>query len=765
MKIHHFALALFMLTGQMLYADGNQCAPLTDSTLKFESLQVCRSCVPESDINRKDSHCQNLMDTYNYCVDKQYINYLNNNTSATDDQKNMALATYQNNCTASTTAASTTTTTPTATATTAQSLADAQRAAAAQAASQDQARARAAAAAAATGGSVTAGATGNSSVANTALLAVGLQAAPSLINSLNSNNSGNNNSGSGNATPTATASTPGSPATPSAPGAAAAPAAAPGSPAVAAAATASPEQLRLGAARACATFGDPSDTCTAANRAANQSALQGSGTTAPATANTTAVQAQAPTLEQIKMDLSTRPNPLTEACSAKAKADAPRLVTEINEFIEKKGRLNTDEQSCTGAAERAQFLCAEGTSPGAQLVHGLINVGGPALALIGAARQSCSSTSSLMDLASMGLMVAKGACVGAKLFCDSTCGATIKLVQKINADLTKYQTTVKANTEACRAALNVAQAAMPVASAEVTKINADITTLGAINTSLTGANRTMSDEASNVQHQGTTAGLAKSCQDKMKDILIFAADIGGMMLAKGSADKCESQLAATGSSSDTSITQYCQNPANSQTSTCVCENSPQSPGCPGALNLSSVSASGDSSRPTDQQGLRVGNNGGVSGFASGANGSAAGTGSTALNLGGGTSGSSGVAGFGSGDKTFAGSSMPALGGGAGGGSGGTATGTADAQKSGTGKDKNPWSFGALASTVGGFLSGSYKNGSGSGSAWTEAQQQTVDRRIASDKVAAEISSANGKSNWQKIREQYLSSESTFINGK
>ena len=81
------------------------------------------------------------------------------------------------------------------------------------------------------------------------------------------------------------------------------------------------------------------------------------------------------------------------------------------------------------------------------------------------------------------------------------------------------------------------------------------------------------------------------------------------------------------------------------------------------------------------------------------------------------------------------------------GSGGTtAAGATNAEKQG---DKK-WNFGAFTATGGGAIGGRGGTASGNGNL-TSQQEQALERRLAAERYAAEVTTSTGKSNFDKVK--------------
>jgi hypothetical protein len=216
---------------------------------------------------------------------------------------------------------------------------------------------------------------------------------------------------------------------------------------------------------------------------------------------------------------------------------------------------------------------------------------------------------------------------------------------------------------------------------------------------------------------------------------------------------------------------YCDQASNQQTQFCVCQRNPMAESCPEYLasqqaRIDQLNAENDA----QAQGLNLRPSSGVSAFAGGSAGATPGSSSGlsgGLDLGGGSSGSTaGIEGVSNSPSAESGLPVVTGGGSAAGGFGSSAKGSSDAvAKPGTVTDKAPSALKALANSIGGLFGGKGDSSENGGITARAPSAEAVQQRRASERVAAEISPANGKSNWQKVREQYLSSEPSFIFGQ
>lgn len=438
----------------------------------------------------------------------------------------------------------------------------------------------------------------------------------------------------------------------------------------------------------------------------------------------------------------------------------------------------TVKPTCITLTEKTEFLCLEGTSPGAAAAKSLVSSAGPILAAVNSAQKACSNTSKITGLAGTLLTAAKGICMASQGACTLTCGAALtKWTGSITALVAKIQTQAQADAslaetdcyEKGEAAGEAAAAAsmgagyMPAFQAVYGPCKADVAKkAAAVKAALTEI-QTVSKTEAVPATPGTSAGLAAKCKLKITDAIMMAANVASLMMAKKNADECDKKLSTAGTAgAGATVTQYCETPANTNTQFCTCQKNPNQEGCPGFTAATPATEQ----QKAEQQGLNLKGVGGKASFAGSGNNSTtkptgalgdvptsgAGGGSDPLSLNGAGPGSTGGAG------EVIGGNSPSAGLGKAGGSGsGSDAATIE-------REKKKWDFGSFASSVGSFFGGS-KGGSRGNGSLSNTQKDAIERKIASDKLSGEISSASGKSNWEKIRQAYLIKENTLLSGQ
>lgn len=427
-------------------------------------------------------------------------------------------------------------------------------------------------------------------------------------------------------------------------------------------------------------------------------------------------------------------------------------VAGLKEFDAKWQSFVKLKETCTKLAETSGFLCIEGTSPGAQATKALVDASGPILGAISSAQKACSSTADVTGLASKVMTIAKATCVTAKMACDSGCAAANASLKELEAMIKTLNTKAQADSKTVLAS--------PACLNPYTKVACQ----GENTTKQTSANQAIQSLSASLKKEtpptaGTVPYMSAKCAANMRDIVALAANVIQLVMAQKSAADCDKKLSADGNGGGAvTPTQYCEMPANSGTQFCKCKQNANQEGCPGFAGKGSLI--GADANKDSVAGINLKTGKGLSSFAGGSRGTATGFGPNGKQ-------EYNPAAPGTGDKlamTGADAAAAGSGGGFGGGSagGGTAEGA-----SGKPEDKK-WSFGSFANALGGMFGGGSggkgANNKGNGNASNSKQEAAIKRKIASDKLAGEITSASGKSNWEKVHQVYLIKDSTLITG-
>lgn len=413
--------------------------------------------------------------------------------------------------------------------------------------------------------------------------------------------------------------------------------------------------------------------------------------------------------------------------------------------------------SCSSDAAMADNLCQVTRSPKAILVQQMMTIATPLISKMSSASQTCGSTADLSKIAQMGMAAAGLACSGMKMKCESSCELADVTLKKIKAESAKLKM--------CGVRLN-AQGTAEITSSYGTnpkgyKDQADGGTTQAASGTLDG---------SVTAEEAKVKTVTLQCNKYSADIAQMMTQAVGLMMASQQAKDCENKLKAggdgltgdggpggsgSGSVTPSTVTmdQMCKEPSNATLSVCKCKTDPTGAGCPGAiakLGGAPIVIKG-SGTGAQLAGIGAYKQSGLSTAAQ-----------AALGLDG-KSNSSGASDL---------QNNSANGGfGAAAGSGSSGAGSASSKTAGqddksassdSAKGKfNFGSFGSLGGAIGGFFGGS-KSKSGNDKLSNDKKIAEAKRQIASDQVKSEISSASGRSNWDKVSNRYVESNSTFL---
>jgi hypothetical protein len=245
--------------------------------------------------------------------------------------------------------------------------------------------------------------------------------------------------------------------------------------------------------------------------------------------------------------------------------------------------------------------------------------------------------------------------------------------------------------------------------------------------------------------QTTVIAQNKLCTiDYKMSLMSGFASLATLVAAKKSASGCQE---ATKAENNQNIVD-CSDAKNKNNTTCICMRSPGAAGC-GNANLfagtPTVGGSGNSGTGDPSLTVPTGGDGGGDGAANPLAGLGHGSGS------------------GGGGSSLA----PGSGGGAGGGAGGSGSGTDGKEKTGGAKGLNTNILSGTDSGGGGGSRGS--SGGGSYQAYLPGGAKDPNRNLASQTpasaLAAQVSAAGSKSNWEKVNDRYREAKTSLVPGQ
>lgn len=410
-------------------------------------------------------------------------------------------------------------------------------------------------------------------------------------------------------------------------------------------------------------------------------------------------------------------------------------------LIEKaKSALDPQKEACTKNSAEAEKLCSMVRSDKAIMVQQLMSAGATVLSSVTAASEACGTTQNLAKVAQGGMLLAQAACAAVKFRCDISCASAEKLMVEIKTGATalkvcgldKLQSTQMSGAELVQSAGRI--------SARLDK---------------------------ELQATNTVPAAIVQCKKHSADIATMGMQVLGFAQASLEAKTCKEQLsagqsgkgtntAAGGPASSLTTADYCAIPANASSTTCKCTKGPNTDGCLGSIAKSGINIG------------HVAAGGGASAFAGAGSGSFAGV--NASNPADKKTASVNGAGLSAAAREALGlpanSSAESTAAGTGPGSGAASTvGALAKQGSAENLEKGKYNFSSSSGLGGSGGSGASRSAGGAGTnrpGYTDEQEKAVQRKLASEQAKAEISSASGISNFEKMRNRYRIDSEKFL---
>lgn len=351
---------------------------------------------------------------------------------------------------------------------------------------------------------------------------------------------------------------------------------------------------------------------------------------------------------------------------------------------------------CSSAKTKVDTICIGNNNPGIQTAVTLIaSIGSAGLSITDA----CSKFNSALKTANEAIMAYNTACGAAGFYCENVCNTAAEKAQA---------------------------AASATAGASMDLYNADMMVKNACTTSM---KKNLKDAAYGLAGVIAGSALGASCQNQTTD----------------PSAACTATTAANGSSTNPLCIKGvdCSNAANATNPTCICNSSPNSPGCPGATAYGSSYSSPSfgattASSNTTATVLPAASGAGLNSALRNAAAPTAADGSTPGGGGGGA---------------IAGDGMSAA---------------ATAAKAATADKKNSLNPNILSGFDGDGGGGGSRRGGANGDgsayrAYMPGAAKDPSRALASQTAAGgQVTSAGSKSNWEKINERYSENKSTLM---
>lgn len=455
--------------------------------------------------------------------------------------------------------------------------------------------------------------------------------------------------------------------------------------------------------------------------------------------------------------------PMFEAMAPANMPESGKALSEVQNKIHK--YMTGAKKECTKATEKSDNLCKKETSPTQAKVASAAKAMEPVLKGIDSASKLLTLTADAAKLSAAGMTKASAECSKAKTSCDTTCEKATKELDEILAEIKKFQQTFQGELAQRMSECEVADPTPQYCYFVSPAFNTVSSGTPQITEAMTGEKTPTP--------MGTVQSLVVKCKvEHAFDIGQALKLIQDLMKSADSAKDGAKKLSSGNGGGTTKIAAYCELPDNKTTQFCTCQKDNTKEGCPGFIAKRTETA-----KPKDVAGKDLKSNGtnlgnsfatgfkpttgfgtGINGLKTGSlNGKDAGKASGFAGSGGGKSGTSigggVVKGSGSSSSGFAGSS-----------SGFNSRDPSSVEKGNSAGKK--FNFGSFASTGGGAGGRGGSGGAGKfNGALLKKQIDAIKRQIASDKIAAEVSPASGKTNWEKIREMYAIKSKSLIIGQ
>jgi hypothetical protein len=389
----------------------------------------------------------------------------------------------------------------------------------------------------------------------------------------------------------------------------------------------------------------------------------------------------------------------------KAESAVTKLRSAVNAY-------STPQTLCTSSAAGSEGLCSTVLSPGVKNVQKLLTAGQAAIGATTSAADTCEKSSNLMSKAQTAMTAASVACSAIKLTCDKSCASSAAQLNAMTPVVSEIELAVQGSASALNAHI----------STEQTTVTAKIT----------GCQK---HEVSLVDMGTQAVGLylaAKDSQSCKEEISQDPKSTGGAAPAGAAPPPPEEAV----------TTEMCADVAIAAVPVCKCKADPKGQGCSGILadnkNPATIKSVGKGSQLAGLGSFKQ--SGKISGLNS----------ATEADLNAGIDPNSSNANLNSDSGAATAADISA-------GKMGSAADALD--KTTAGKDKAKLGSGGIGSFGGGGSSGG--GNKSENKVFSDGQIADAKRQIAAERLQAEVSTASGKSNWEKISTRYVENKHSF----
>jgi hypothetical protein len=392
---------------------------------------------------------------------------------------------------------------------------------------------------------------------------------------------------------------------------------------------------------------------------------------------------------------------------------------------------NQYQNACSTRESTTEMICREKTNP--ELTAAIPVVQGIMTSISGS-MDACSKFAKAMDIMNKALVAYQAACTTTKMLCENSCGTAKQILQQAKDSITESSTT----------AVNA-----------INKQILDAVAEGGVNTAALTADRNRLDQETKVLIDGigqdlnaatsdSVANNAITCSNFKNQITSSVVGIVGVLRSLGQANKCSDEQAATANPYATPTPLDCTLAANKPLPECICKAAPRTAGCSTGLDSQATARSADA--------LGAASIGSASAGSAAAPTITAGSGATMAV----PPGSESAASTGPGAPVSGGSAMDGGSAGNSGGPGGAA------QRGGSRLNPNILSGEGGGGGGGGGSWGGHASGADSGLRKYLPGGEKDPTAMAGAVKPKDVTSPDGKSNWQKVRDRYMDNKPTFL---
>jgi hypothetical protein len=388
------------------------------------------------------------------------------------------------------------------------------------------------------------------------------------------------------------------------------------------------------------------------------------------------------------------------------------------------------QNACSTRESTTEMICREKTNP--ELTSAIPIVQGIMTSITGS-MDACSKFAKAMDLMNKALVAYQAACTTTKMLCENSCGTARQILQQAKASITESSSAALAAIN--KQILDAVADGVPDTKAAADRDRLDQETKILVDGIGQDLNAATSDSVAN---------NATTCSNFKNQITSSVVGVVGVLRSLGQANKCSDEQAATANPYATPTPLDCTLAANKPLPECICKAAPRTAGCSSGLDSQATARSADA--------LGAASIGSASAGSAAAPTITAGTGDTMAV----PPGSESAASTGPGAPVSGGSAMDGGSAGNSGGPGGAA------QRGGSRLNPNILSGEGGGGGGGGGGWGGHASGADSGLRKYLPGGEKDPTAMAGAVKPKDVTSPDGKSNWQKVRDRYMDNKPTFL---